>query len=49
VRLGGEVVDFIRLRLLDDANEIGRVGHVTEVENELRIFDVRIFIKVFDT
>ena len=32
--LGGEVVDLVGLGLLDDADEVGRVGHVAIVQDE---------------
>jgi hypothetical protein len=34
VALGGQVVDFVRLHLLDDAHQAGRVGQVTVVQDE---------------
>ena len=33
--LGGEIVDFVGLRLLNDADEIGGVGHVAVVQDEI--------------
>lgn len=48
VRLGSEVVDLVRLHLLDDAHQRGRVGQVTVVQDELAVIDVRVFVQVVD-
>jgi hypothetical protein len=39
VRLGGEVVDLVRLGFLHDPNDIGGVGHVAivQVEGDVRL------------
>ncbi len=38
VALRGEIVDFGRLRLLHQADEIGGIGHVAVVQEEVRAF-----------
>ncbi len=43
---GGQIVDFVRLDLLDDADEIGGVGEVAVVQDEIAVADVRILIEV---
>jgi hypothetical protein len=48
VALRGEVVDFGRLRFLNDTNEIGRVSHVAIVQCEADILFVRIVIEMVD-
>ena len=48
VRLGGEIVDFVRLRFLDDANQVGRVGQITVMQDEARIGHLRIFVEMLD-
>ena len=49
MRLRREVVDLVRLHRLDDADQVGRVGHVSVVENEPLILVVGILIDVVDT
>lgn len=46
---GSQVVDFVWLDLLDDANEVGGVGQVTVVQDEVFIVDVRILIQMVNT
>ena len=46
--LGCEVVDFVRLDLLDDANKVGGVREITVVQDEVTFSDVRILIQVID-
>ena len=46
--LGGKVINLIRLRLLDDANEIGSVRHVPVVHGKAQLLLVRILIKMID-
>lgn len=46
--LGGEVVDFVRLGFLHDADEVGCVRHVAVMQDEAWVFLVRILIDVFD-
>ena len=43
-----EIVDFIRLGLLDDMHQAARISHVSIVENEIAVSDVRILIQVID-
>jgi hypothetical protein len=42
VRLRREIVDLVRLRLLHDADDVGRVGHVPIVQMERNTLLVRI-------
>jgi len=42
MRLCGEVVDLVRLHFLDDADQVGGVGQVTIVEDEVALLDVRV-------
>ncbi len=46
--LRGEVVDFVRLGLLDDAHQVGGVGEIAVVENEAAVRFVRILVQVVD-
>ena len=46
--LRGQIVDLVRLRLLHDADQVGRIGHVAIVRDEPQIFLVRILIHVLD-
>jgi hypothetical protein len=48
VALGREIVDLVRLALLHDADQIGRIRHVSVVQDEARILFVRILIDVLD-
>ena len=48
VALGGEVVDFVRANLLNDADQVRRVGHVAVVQRETPVVDVRILIEMID-
>ncbi len=48
VALGGQVIDFVGLGFLDDADQIGRIRHVAIVQDEARILFVRILIDVLD-
>ena len=45
---GGEVVDFVGLDLLDDADQAGRVGHVAMVEEEAHALFMAILIQMVD-
>ncbi len=49
VALRGEVVDFVGLNLLDDADEAGAVGEVAVVQDELAPGFVRVLIEVVDS
>jgi len=46
--LGAEVVDFIRLHLLDDPDQIGAVSEVAVVQREPGIELMRILIEMVD-
>ena len=46
--LRGEIVDLVRLSFLDNADQIGGVRHVAIVQDELRVWLVRILIEVLD-
>ena len=46
--LGGEIVDLVGLGLLDDADQVGRVGHVAVMQDEARIGLVRVLIEMLD-
>jgi hypothetical protein len=46
--LSGEVVDLGRSDLLHQANEVGRIGHVTVMQEERHIAGVRILIEMVD-
>ncbi len=48
VTLRGEVVDLVRLHLLDDADQVGRVGQVAIVQEQLDVALVRILIQMID-
>lgn len=45
---GGEVIDFIGLYLLDDADQVGGIGKIAVMQDEVFVLDVRILIKVVD-
>ncbi len=47
--LGGQVVDFVGLHLLDDADQAGGVGEVAVVQDKAAVFDMRVFIQMIDT
>ena len=42
--LCGEIVDLIRLYLLDDANQAAGIGHISVMQEEVSILFVRILI-----
>ena len=46
--LGAQVVDFIGLRFLNDANQVAGVGEVAVVQLEIGVFYVRILVNVID-
>jgi hypothetical protein len=46
--LRGEVVDLVGLRLLDDAQQGERIGHVAVVQDEAAIGIVRILVEMID-
>ena len=47
--LGTEVINLIRLHLLDDPNQIGAVGEIAVVEHQPRITLMRILIQVINS
>ena len=47
--LRGEIIDLVRLGLLHDTDQVGRVGHVAVVQNKAHICIVRVLIKMIDT
>jgi hypothetical protein len=49
VRLRGQIVDFVWLDLLDDADEAGRIRHVSIVQEETLVIVMRILVDVVDT
>jgi hypothetical protein len=48
VTLGGEIVDFGWLGVLNDTNEIRRVRHVAIMEREARVPLMRILIEMIN-
>ena len=46
MRLGGQIVDLVRLNLLDDAQQARRVRHVAVVQHHLAVLLVRILVQV---
>ena len=46
--LCGQVVNLVGLRLLDDAGEAGRVGHVAVVKHEALVGFMRILEEMVD-
>ena len=46
--LRGEIVDLVRLGLLDDADQVGRIGHVAIMEDEALVRLVRILVEMLD-
>ncbi len=45
---GGEVVDLVRLHLLNDADQVGRVGHVAVVEPQPYPGRMRVLVEMVD-
>ncbi len=43
-----QVVDLVRLHLLDDADQVGRVGQVAVMEDEIAVLHVRILVEMVD-
>ncbi len=46
--LRSQVVDFVRLGLLDDANEVRGIGQVAMVQDEAAVRLVGILVEVVD-
>lgn len=44
-----KIIDLVRLHLLHDADQIGGVGEVTVMQNQLAIILVRVLIEMIDT
>jgi hypothetical protein len=49
VTLGCKVVDFGGPDLLNDTNQVGRVGHIAIMQPQLDLRLVRILVQVVDT
>ena len=49
VALRGEVIDLVWLGLLDDPDEVRRIGHVAIVKDQARVIDMRVLIEMLDT
>lgn len=47
--LCAQIVDFVGLNLLNDANQVGGVGKVTVVQNESTAFLVRVLVQMIDS
>jgi hypothetical protein len=45
----GKIVNLIRLDLLDNADQVGGVGQIAEMQKETRIFGMRLLVKMIDT
>ena len=48
MRLGRQVVKLIRLGFLNDADQVGRVGQVSVMQDEVAVINMRILIEVVD-
>src|SRR5215470_13762690 len=48
VALGAKVVDLVGLDLLDDANQVRRIGQVSVVKYEATLALVRILVEMID-
>ncbi len=46
--LRGQVVEFVRLRLLHDVEQVGRVRQVAVMQHHLRMIHMRILVDVID-
>ena len=49
MRLRGQVVNLVRLHLLNNANQTGGIGHIAVMQDKTRILFMRILIQVIDT
>jgi len=49
VALCRKIVDLVRLHLLHDTDQTGRVRHITIVQDEATVLDVRILVQVVYT
>jgi len=48
MRLRPEVVDLVRLEVVEQLHHLHRVGEVAVVEKQLHAIDVRVLVKVVD-
>jgi hypothetical protein len=48
VALGGQVVDLVGLNLLEDADQVGGIGQVPVVEDEITVLLVGVLVQVVD-
>jgi len=46
--LGGQIVKFVGPHLLNDPDQVSRVGHITIMQKEPALFFVRILIEMVD-
>jgi len=46
--LGGEVIDLVRLRLLNHSDEVGGVGHIAMMQGQALIRIVRVLIEMLN-
>jgi len=46
---GAQVVDLVWLHLLNDADQVGRIGKIAVMHDETNVFLVRVLIKMIDT
>ncbi len=44
--LGSQVVYLIRLDLLDDPDQVGGIGQIAVVQDEVSVFGVRVLVEV---
>ena len=47
--LGGQIVDFVRLGLLNDADQVGRIRQIAVMQVKAGAFNMGIFVNIFDT
>jgi hypothetical protein len=46
--LCGQVIDLVRLHLLNDPNQVRRIRQISVVQLETNVFLVRILVQVID-
>ena len=44
-----QVIDFVRLNLLDDPNKVGRVRQIAIVQDKVLVIDMRILVQMINT
>ncbi len=49
MRLRGQVIDLIRLDLLNNPDQVGRIGQIAIMQNEPLVRIMRIPVQVIDT